>query len=213
MGDYWLNKTMKIYYCRHGQSIDSENKCYQRPDSPLSQKGMEQAEIIALELRNFKFDKILCSPLGRAKQTALIINKKLNLEIEYINDLQEEKRPSVIEGNSKLDPINTTIVTEIQRNYINPNYRHSDEDTFEILKNRAINLKNQFEGLKNDSILVVSHGTILKMFTSIILIGETLDAKTFLHIDNAIQPSNTGIAVFEVTDNKWQLLNWNLLKF
>lgn len=68
----------KFYFIRHGQSQwNVENKICGATDIPLTQQGREQAKITAKKIleQNINADRILYSPLSRAKDTALIISE------------------------------------------------------------------------------------------------------------------------------------------
>ena len=71
-----------IYFVRHGSTDWNENKnekgikdpkCQGRADLDLNQKGISQALQTAEQLKGIKFDRVICSPLKRAKQTLEII--------------------------------------------------------------------------------------------------------------------------------------------
>jgi len=96
-----------IYLLRHGQTEWNVEGRYQgQMDSPLTVKGKEQAKANALKLEkylNTKEMKIFSSPLGRAKSTAYIIAKELNLQqskIELIDEIKEFNY-GIFEGNTK----------------------------------------------------------------------------------------------------------------
>ncbi len=62
-----------VYFFRHGESIaNAENKCGGQLDAPLTLLGKEQAGNIAPLLTNICFDRVYCSDLSRAKETAAI---------------------------------------------------------------------------------------------------------------------------------------------
>ena len=68
----------KIYFIRHGETVwNVENKICGATDSPLTEKGIEQAKEVAAKIKEkgIKADLILYSPLSRAKDTALIISE------------------------------------------------------------------------------------------------------------------------------------------
>jgi len=56
---------MKVYLIRHGLTEDIANNIYQRIDSPLVEDAIKENPY-----KNLHFDKVYCSPLLRAKQTA-----------------------------------------------------------------------------------------------------------------------------------------------
>ncbi|MFC1936538.1 histidine phosphatase family protein [Chloroflexota bacterium] len=70
---------------RHGESVGNlEHRFQGQAEYPLTETGRQQAEILAQRWldEEIEFERILSSPLARAKQTAEIIGSKLNLEIE-----------------------------------------------------------------------------------------------------------------------------------
>ena len=59
---------MDLYIIRHGESQGNVGHDVENPE--LTELGRKQAELLALRLRNIRFDAILSSPLKRAVQTA-----------------------------------------------------------------------------------------------------------------------------------------------
>jgi broad specificity phosphatase PhoE len=75
---------MRIYLLRHG-TTDWNNAGIvpgMLPEIHLNQEGVERSERVATRLSQVPFRRILSSPLERAIQTAKIINRSHNLEIE-----------------------------------------------------------------------------------------------------------------------------------
>jgi len=61
---------MKITLVRHGEVDEKYHKCYNgHIDIKLSDKGEEQAHVVAKILQNREFDLVYCSDLLRAKET------------------------------------------------------------------------------------------------------------------------------------------------
>ena len=72
-----------IYLIRHGQTEWNLNMRLQGgKDSPLTELGRQQARAAAVSLQQNPPALILTSPLGRARKTAEIIAKKLEIPIE-----------------------------------------------------------------------------------------------------------------------------------
>ena len=70
-----------IYLIRHGECVGNREGLFRgRYDFPLNEVGREQAESLAKELRNMKFDAVYTSPLSRAVETAQIICKARKIE-------------------------------------------------------------------------------------------------------------------------------------
>lgn len=60
-----------------------------RLDSPLTPRGVEQAERLADALAGAGLDAVRCSPLGRAMTTARIIGERLGIEPVAVQELAE----------------------------------------------------------------------------------------------------------------------------
>jgi len=81
---------MKLIFVRHGQTdYNKEGRVQgQEKDIPLNDDGRQQVELTAA-LIPASIDRIISSPLKRARETAEIINRRLNKKIEYRDELKE----------------------------------------------------------------------------------------------------------------------------
>lgn len=76
----------EITFLRPGESLGNMEGHFQgQTEYPLSEKGKEQAKALASKWmeEGISFNKIICSPLLRAKQTAEIINEFQKTPIEF----------------------------------------------------------------------------------------------------------------------------------
>ena len=144
-------------FLRHGEVKNPKNILYYNiPGYELSEKGIKQAEHIAEKLKkDFKIEKIISSPLLRARQTSKIVNKILKIEITISDEITEW-------GGIKNWIGNTTL--EIQQSkefgiYINdPTELNTDESFFDTFK-RADKLYEN-----NQNVLFVSHQDTIRSF-------------------------------------------------
>ncbi len=80
----------KVYLVRHCQSEGNGVGLFHgRFDSPVSETGRRQLELLSLRFRNTVFDRIYSSPLMRAYETAQAICRFHPKEIEILPDLIE----------------------------------------------------------------------------------------------------------------------------
>ena len=82
-----------FYYVRHGQTVwNVENKICGATDIPLTPLGYEQARELGEEIlrQGLKIDKILYSPLIRAKETARQISEAAGIPMEEEIRLKEQ---------------------------------------------------------------------------------------------------------------------------
>jgi broad specificity phosphatase PhoE len=80
---------MTILLVRHGETDGNAARILQRPDMPLNERGMRQAEQLALRLVALGFVHILCSDLLRARMTAAPLAARCGIAIEESPLLQE----------------------------------------------------------------------------------------------------------------------------
>ena len=80
---------MTILLVRHGETDGNAGRILQRPDVPLNERGMRQAERLAQRLSAHGFDRIVCSDLLRARMTAAPLAARCGIAIEESPLLQE----------------------------------------------------------------------------------------------------------------------------
>ena len=71
---------MQLYFLRHGIAAEGEDWLGDDAARPLTDAGRERVELTAQAMARLglKFDKILTSPLVRARQTAEIVARRLH---------------------------------------------------------------------------------------------------------------------------------------
>ena len=90
---------MKIYLIRHGQTTgDVENRYGGDYDDSLTELGVKQSEEVAEKLRNKGIKKIYCSTRKRARETAEILCKKINAQLNFVGDLRERNNYGIVTG-------------------------------------------------------------------------------------------------------------------
>lgn len=80
-----------IYLARHGQTEFNRNNQIQGRgiDASLNGTGRRQAESIAGKMKETRLHRIFCSSLKRSRETAEIIAKEHDIELEAFSDLDE----------------------------------------------------------------------------------------------------------------------------
>ena len=207
---------MKIYFVRHGQSEMNIEEKEQGALGALSELGREQAAFVAKRFSDLPIDVIIASPYERAKETAEIINSHLKKEMVFSDLLAEWRPPSEIIGLRPHDPENVKIRGLMRdQKTVDPASRYSDEETFVELKERAISALKYLENLEKESVLVVTHGGILRTIIAALIMGEELTYPEYVKFLKTIRTRNTGITLIESkkassgTPTQWQLIAWN----
>ena len=81
-----------LYLVRHGKTAyNAEGRLQGQSDIPLSREGRAQAEALAERIKNEgpRVQRIYCSRLSRAEETARIIGRRLGLAPQVINGIEE----------------------------------------------------------------------------------------------------------------------------
>lgn len=167
---------MNIYFIRHGYAYHNQlaeeigDIAYfdkKTEDSPLLEKGIDQAKYASKELINIDFDYVFCSPSLRCIQTLenLISNKNVQL-FDILMEPQGEhfcnKRKNIDElANFCSELSNNYNITNVNQkyNFEKETYQNFIERTKEFYK-YLVNLKN----INSKNILIVSHHDWIKVF-------------------------------------------------
>lgn len=198
---------MNIYFVRHGESEGNCNHLIQTPKYPLTEKGEEEAHMVADRLEDFSFDTMLVSTFPRARQTADIMNEKLHLPMEYYDCLGEILYPSCVQGLSYDSEEAKPTLDEIQKNFHDPNYRHSDEETFGDVCGRGVVALEMIKARQEENLLVVTHATFIKIMLGLILFDQEFSSYDFIRLRRTLVPRNTGITICEYHPEEERMIN------
>lgn len=201
---------MKLYLVRHGQSEGNALCIYQDPSVGLSELGVSQSTVLAVRFRKVPVDLIMVSSYERAKQTAEIISKTVNVPVQASDLLVELKRPGVLVGRSMDEPEVMKIRESIEVNAHDPNWRYSDEETFFDFKKRAQTFLEQLKSLPKENVLVVTHGLFIKMIVCVMTHGDDLTPDLYRAFLKTFAIENTSITVCgREPGADWRVLQWN----
>jgi|CXWK01.1.fsa_nt_gi broad specificity phosphatase PhoE len=157
---------MKIYVIRHGLVPSNQLKIIngQSRDESLVEEGIQE---VKNALSNIPQDisRIYCSDMLRTKQTADILNEKLNLNISYHPELREVNFGDL--NGKTWSEHNETYGNELHQSYINQVYDFHpyNGESFEDVKSRVISFINSIKAnhSEDESILLVAHGGIIRL--------------------------------------------------
>lgn len=160
--------TKTFYYIRHGQTdINKHGIVPKNRDVSLNEEGVKQAEKAAIALRDKNIKIIVASPSLRAKQTAEIINKELNVPIIYNEGLKEGDWGIQTGENIKNPSKNKEV-------WLNG----GDIAGVESLYSFQMRIHNTIKEILNkyDNVLIVGHGRYFRNLT-ILLNEEAINGK------------------------------------
>ena len=161
-----------IYFVRHGQTNLNQQKIFQgHIDEPLNELGLIQAKGVAEQLKDEKFDYLFCSPLKRAKETAIEINKFHNLK------LVEDKRLAETNlGKMQGKPYSQE---NIDNYFKNP--KEYNGESLEDVYLRVREFLEEIKDLKGKNILIVSHSGV-NMFVNFYIKNRNIKKDEVEHI-------------------------------
>ncbi len=148
---------------RHAQTIwNREKKIQGQSDSPLTSDGKTQALRWGRLLKQFSWNRILASDIGRAMETAKIINQALNLSLQTDSRLREQ------DWGDWVGKTISQIQTEAPRmldEQINSGWRFcppGGENRKSVLARSQRALQEAFGRWPGENILVVTHEGVIK---------------------------------------------------
>lgn len=146
------------FLIRHGQTHWNKNGImHGQYDIPLNNTGINQAKKLSINLKNYYFDICFCSPLIRARSTAIeILKYHRNTKIIY-DDRLKELNKGLLEGKH----LNSEKLLKDEDHKILNKYKIESKKEF---FNRVSKFIDEIEiKYKNKKILIVSHSGTIKM--------------------------------------------------
>ncbi|MDP3986603.1 MAG: histidine phosphatase family protein, partial [Nanoarchaeota archaeon] len=200
---------MKLIIIRHGQSKANKKGIHQGQtvDSPLSKEGKRQAEIVAGKLRNEDVEAIYSSDLKRAFETAVELEKILNIRIVKDKRLREfdmgefdktpDKREELFKEFYKKELAKGTSKYEI---------RPPEGENYWDFINR---IKSFLEEIKkhNKTVIVYSHGGSIETALNI-LEGRDKEKDDF----KRYYQENTAVNEIILENGNWKITKVNDLE-
>jgi len=178
---------------RHGQS---ETNLHQQwtgwLDAPLTEKGKKDAGKAREFLKSLSFDKVYCSDLCRARETASIAAPHCEAEP---TPLLREVNVGTLAGK----PL-SALTKEQDARIFEVGYGDFDGETQEEFSCRISAMMERLETLNCDTVALFSHAGWLRGMLDIVL-GLRLPRAR-------IRCKNCTVAVFEYTDSGWSLHSW-----
>jgi len=199
-----------VYFVRHGQSVDNVSPVFQSPNSPLSEKGREQAENIAERVSKLQFDALIASPLQRTKETAKAIAKATGKEPEYSNLFVERTHPTSISGKPYVDEEANKTWREWEQNIYSSNTHVENAENSDDLITRADKALAFLNNRTEQSLVVVTHGYFLRTIVARVLLGNLLSGEALKNFQKSATMENTGITVLRYHDSFEQDPSWHL---
>ena len=201
-----------VYFVRHCESVANITPVYQPLGSPLSDKGRQQAKLIAERIAKLSFEALVVSPLFRAKETAEAITKLTGKKPEYSDLFVERTKPTRIIGKSHSDNEAVQLWKKWQNSLFIPGLRVEDGENFDDLIIRADKALDFLKNKVENSIVVVTHGFFLRTIIARVILGDSLTPEAFKNFHMRVGTENTGLSVLKYSKT-WETTSWLLWIF
>jgi broad specificity phosphatase PhoE len=172
-----------LFLIRHGETPGNAGRIVQTPDTPLSPRGVVQAERLAQRLERSGITRILSSDLMRAVMTAEHLRRATGVPIQ-LDPLLQERNFGALRG---------TPYDDLTVDPFAPDYEPPEGETWEIFHarvDRAWARVQQVAAETGGHLAVVTHG----------LVCRSLAARHLILPDGQEAPerwANTGLTIAE----------------
>src|SRR5262245_2674892 len=146
---------MAIYLIRHGETLGNAARVVQRPDNPLSPRGIAQAERLARRLAGEGIARILASDLARAAATAESLRRATGAPLTFDSLLHERSF-----GDIRGTPYAELTFDPFALDYAPPN--GETWDVFHARVDRAWARVQTFAAATAGPLAVVTHGLVCR---------------------------------------------------
>ena len=144
---------MKIFVIRHGETPSNAARIVQTPETPLSARGIEQAERLARRLGNSGIGQILSSDLPRAMMTAQRLEIATGAPLRH-DPLLQERNFGDVRGTAYSDLDGDLFAADFHP----PN--GESWATFDTRVTRAWELVADVAAATTGNLAVVTHGLV-----------------------------------------------------
>lgn len=145
---------MAIYLIRHGETDMNRARVVQVPETPLSERGREQAKRLAARLGREPIERLIASDLTRADETARALSLVTGVPVEP-DPLLQERNFGAIRG---------TAYADLAESPFAPGYAPPEGETWEAFHARVDAAWARIRELATPltgHLAVVTHGLVL----------------------------------------------------
>lgn len=156
-----------VVFLRHGETEwNLQNRTQGHLDSPLTERGVTQAREAVEKLKDHRFDVIVTSHLGRARETAKIIAEQLGISEIITDSALLERNLGILQGNIA-DESKIKFPYLFKDEILIHDAKIPDGELLEDFLARASKaIDNLKELSRKKNVLVVTHDGMLNAITS-----------------------------------------------
>ncbi len=185
----------KVYFLRHGESLDDSLYLYPSPESDLSDLGRRQVMSAAKKIHKANISKIFSSKYKRAIQSAEIVAEYLNKEIITLDFIHEKEIPTELAHKSRHDIELQDFYKKYKEDWLSDDL--DGKEGFTAFMKRIDKLIEFILSLPdNKNYLFVSHDVFIRALFFKVVLGESFNKDTFLSIYNNTRSEFASISEF-----------------
>lgn len=201
--------TRVIYFVRHGETTGNAKHVHQFPEMPLSLHGRVQARSTASALKGKGVQRIVSSDLLRARETADIIARELDVPVEYTEHLREVRRARHIWGRHHYSFFSLWALSLFFLSGLFGSRRVYDEETLAEFTTRIVDELNTLATYKEDVLLVVTHRGVMTELIPIARHGRISSWRAVLAFTLLYAVDNGEFTKLERSGDHWHILEKN----
>ena len=170
----------QFHLVRHGQTVwNSQGRIQGSKDSPLTERGIADAEAAARRLSEESFSAIFTSDLPRAYETARIIATASAVALHADPRLRETNN-GIFEGKTRAEAASEFPKIFAEHAERSPDYALPGGESRRSVQNRAIDFFTEIAKIHpGERLVAVSHGGLLSAFVCAILDLPLSRSRTF----------------------------------
>ena len=197
-----MHKKTEVILIRHGETEWNLSGRWQgHADSPLSNRGIEQAEALGQRMKNENLDCFFSSDLERARHTSRLVGGPAGWKVEFLESLRE-RDIGVLEGLTTDEMM--LRHPEVYKSFYNegPEYQVPEGESFRQFYDRCSGaLEDVTSRHPGKRIGLVTHGGFLGAIFRYVL-------KIPLDAERNFVLLNCSVNRLEKTEKGWSLVSW-----
>ncbi len=165
---------MRLILVRHGESTANVQRIHNAKDEPLTERGIEQARRVADRLKREHFDRVISSPLPRAKMTAeTILAFHPHVHVTFDERIRERDN-GVVSGM----PWGTREAEASRLGIAHDAFAPDGGESSHDLYRRVMAFAHELDTKSTETVLVVSHGGPIALLVQYLVPGIEIDRHT-----------------------------------
>ncbi len=192
----------RLILIRHGETVwNREHRMQGHSDSPLSDTGLRQAQLLAQRLKEIEFTALYCSDSGRAHHTARSVAEATGHEL-IVEPRLRERHFGVFEGLTGPEIQAQHPDAYVRFKSRDPHYAVPGGESAAAFRDRALACLTEIAGHHaNEVVVIVTHGLVCDIAYRAAHGIELMARRDFELV-------NAGLNRFRYEDGAWHIEVW-----